>query len=146
MPERRKYHDRLTRGLCTHCVKPNPDTSRPQCPDCRVKANELARLRYALNPERLRAEQTATRLARRLEALAAYGGACVCCGETYTPYLQLDHKENDGAVHRASLPPGSAGDMVRVLKREGWPPYIQILCANCHVAKTLAQPCKPHVT
>src|SRR5947209_13964567 len=37
---------------------------------------------------------------RRTELIARYGGACVCCGEDYAPYLELDHVDGGGLAER----------------------------------------------
>lgn len=70
----------------------------------------------------------------RLAALAAYGGKCACCGESDVIYLQLDHIQNDGRADRALH--GLGGRFYSSLKRRGYPLGLQVLCANCHNAKT----------
>ncbi len=79
----------------------------------------------------------------RAEMIEAYGPACACCGETWNPFLQLDHPNDDGAERRRAV---GGQDRVqsewRKLKREGFPPgVLQVLCANCHNAKTRKSPC-----
>src|SRR5690349_6288281 len=39
----------------------------------------------------------------RQQALEAYGGRCVCCGESTPEFLHFDHVNNDGAEHRREL-------------------------------------------
>ena len=74
-------------------------------------------------------------------ALAAYGGKCACCGEERSVFLQLDHINNDGAEHRRRISMGTA--MFAELARQNYPGGFQVLCANCHLAKTRKQIC-PH--
>lgn len=75
------------------------------------------------------------------DVYAAYGNACACCGETYVPYLTLDRVNNDGAEHRKKLRGGWYA-MLGELRRLRYPDWIQILCGNCHLAKTREEPCK----
>lgn len=79
--------------------------------------------------------------ALRAEAIAAYGGACVCCGEAEPAFLELDHVNNDGCEHRRT----TGSHIERWAKRHGWPPVLQVLCGNCHRAKTSRGTC-PHRT
>lgn len=67
-----------------------------------------------------------------------YGKKCVCCGEAHFPYLQLDHINNDGFIHRKNL--GSQNYWLNIIKSD-YPNTLQILCANCHYAKTQKLPC-----
>jgi hypothetical protein len=54
--------------------------------------------------------------------------------------LELDHVNNDGNAHRREL--GGSGE--RIFKwaiKNGFPPTLQILCANCHKVKTRTGDC-----
>jgi hypothetical protein len=97
-----------------------------------AEEKKAAHLTYARNSNR--------RL--RLAAIEAYGGKCACCGEDEEAFLVLDHINDDGHQHRASLGYGrmsTAGAGVptyRALRQEGWPEgIVQVLCANCNTAK-----------
>lgn len=80
----------------------------------------------------------------RSEFLAAYGGACSCCGETEPLFLQLDHVNNDGAAHRRAFKTGAK--LLAQLKREGWPrDRYRLLCANCNFGRALNGGVCPHV-
>lgn len=126
-------------------------------PENRAKARGAGRRWRELHPDRVREnnreyhkENRAEQLERfrerdqasRLEALAAYGGQCRCCGERGWRFLALDHVDDDGHVHRAAGKK-SGYTFHRKLKLEGYPNYIQILCHNCNVAKGLYGFC-PH--
>lgn len=79
----------------------------------------------------------------RAEVLAAYGGACTCCGEATPEFLSVDHINNDGAAHRKVIGEGSVR-FYSWLKRNGWPREdFQLLCWNCHMAKSHYKVC-PH--
>jgi len=106
------------------------------------------------NPERRRATQQTTRdkhivkyrirwrkdaqLRRtqlRQEALAAYGGVCVWCGESRKECLNFDHINDDGKQHREIL--SSPTELYRWLKENNYPKdVVQLLCGSCHNAKS----------
>lgn len=85
------------------------------------------------NREKSRASGRASYRSLRLEAIAHYGGRCVCCGEDEVAFLALDHVNDDGAEQRREH--GTGYSFLRSLKRRGWPDDIQILCHNCNIAK-----------
>lgn len=98
--------------------------------------------RYLKNGSRYcQACKTERRRTLRLEAIAAYGGACVCCGETEEAFLQFDHVNDDGKQHRADM--GGVKEQYAWMKKMEYPDSIQLLCANCHMAKTTRGLC-PH--
>lgn len=87
------------------------------------------------NPER-RAEISLSYYYRlQDQCLMAYGGyRCACCGETEPLFLQLDHTNNNGNVHRKQE--GISGSrLYRDLIKQGFPPGFQVLCANCNHGK-----------
>ncbi len=92
------------------------------------------------NRERLLQKKKERYLAQRQEAISLYGGECVMCGESDFTALQFDHIVGDGGVHRNRLPgSGSGVHMVDALRRDGWPDYVQLLCANCHKKKSAVE-------
>ena len=70
----------------------------------------------------------------RLEVLALYGGKCACCGESDARVLTFVHVNGGGGEERR-LPGTKSSGFLYALKREHRED-IQILCANCHQAKT----------
>ena len=81
-------------------------------------------------------------LKRRRLAFALGGGSCQCCGEADEAFLEVDHVHNDGNLHRR-FTGGIRAIISRVLKDNHWPSNLQLLCANCHKAKTIRGTC-PH--
>jgi 5-methylcytosine-specific restriction endonuclease McrA len=70
-----------------------------------------------------------------MEILNAYGNQCAICGQTKHQYLEIDHIYVDGAIHRKERN-GQRGVYLDI-KNQGFPKdRFQILCANCHTAKT----------
>ena len=103
--------------------------------------------------------EAARKLRLRTEAVAAYGGKCACCGEDRLEFLQLDHHTSlTGSAHRAEVrrnwsqkatwAPGGSGagqNTYAWLRRNGYPPIVQVLCANCNFAKSMDKERKcPH--
>lgn len=108
------------------------------CTRTRLRGYYLAKVEYN------RAKQSKYILELKKRVFEHYGNMCVCCGIDYFFYLQLDHKNNDGAEHRKAL--GNTGKVAKswwlwVIRNE-FPNTLQLLCANCHLAKTRGQPCQ----
>jgi len=119
-----KRKERRERGLCW-CGKERKDGST-QCERHWAISRE-----YNFN----------YRFELRLQALEAYGGKCACCGENTPEFLQFDHKNNDGYIHRKNNT--ARGGIALWLKQNGYPDTIQLLCGNCHAAKSFYGRC-PH--
>ena len=81
------------------------------------------------SPEK-RALNKGYRKALRLQIIAAYGGKCVCCGESQIEFLSIDHIEGrgTGADHRRRV--GST--IYSHIRREGFPDTYRLLCYNCN--------------
>lgn len=68
------------------------------------------------------------------QAFQAYGGAsCICCGETHTEFLSIDHINGSGNEHRRQLGL-RASHLYKWLKDQGYPPGFRVLCMNCNFA------------
>lgn len=77
--------------------------------------------------------------------IAAYGGACACCGESEPIFLDLDHIHNDGKSDRAVR--GNGRRLMVWLKANGWPKdRHQLLCCNCNQGKARNGGVCPHKT
>jgi hypothetical protein len=93
------------------------------------------RIRLA-NPVAHGSRNVSERLRLRADVVAAYGGACACCGNSYEPHLQLDHVADDGYVERAL-----GINAWRKARQGGYPDRYQLLCANCNQAKRVLGAC-----
>src|SRR5271155_2093269 len=75
----------------------------------------------------------------RLEALIHYSGdppRCVRCGFSDVRALQFDHINGGGSKHHEELKKlGLHGRIYEWLRRQGYPPGFQVLCANCNQIK-----------
>ena len=71
----------------------------------------------------------------RAEFIEAYGGKCQCCGESEPKFLELDHSDNSGAMHRKVT--GTRGwRMYQLLKDAGGPKdRYRLLCSNCNLCR-----------
>lgn len=115
------------------CVNGHEDPPRYANGNCKL-------CQYARNKE-IRNDMWKRRNASlRKQALDAYGGKCVCCGEDREPFLVLDHIEDNGAEHRREIAGGKARSGAGYLtykwvKDAQYPEGFQVLCANCNMAK-----------
>ena len=110
------YHRQVKSGCCVRCGEPHDQAGR-YCVACGEKA-------------RLGVKQWADRL--RDEVFEAYGGPkCVHCGMTDLAVLQIDHIDGGGRQHLKEI----GEPLYRWLRRQGFPPGYQALCANCNTKK-----------
>ena len=82
----------------------------------------------------------------RDEAIAAYGGACSCCGSSHSEFLAIDHTLGGGVRHRLYLGSRGIGGGVgfyRWLKKNGYPPEFRLMCHNCNCSTSWYGYC-PH--
>jgi hypothetical protein len=122
---------------CTRCERllppdafyANPGTRsglQSRCRDC-ARESSRTRLRTA-----------------RYEALVHYGGEtprCACCAEQEFMFLALDHISGEGP--RMPGVPKVGNAFYAWLRREGFPPGLQVLCHSCNCAKGKNRQC-PH--
>lgn len=73
------------------------------------------------------------------EVMDAYGGICVCCGETELAFLTIDHADDNGAEHRREMAAESGFEYsqagartYRWLRKNGYPEGFRVMCANCN--------------
>lgn len=114
---------------CRTCHNAAQSRWRKKNPD---RARAVGLRHYKNHREQLR--RKAREYARRVrsEVMIAYGGTCVCCGETHDEFLELDHAEGGGNEHRRRLPGGSTR-FFNWLKQKGFPKdAFRILCSNCN--------------
>ena len=71
------------------------------------------------------------------DAIEAYGGRCVCCGESAECFLTIDHAANDGAKHRQEMKANTGCGIYQWLRRHNYPQdgRFQVLCYNCNCSK-----------
>ncbi len=120
----------VTSGKCNRCHKREAARNRRCCHECYAK-----RARDASPQARDRAR------IERAKVIALYGGVCACCGENNPKYLQLDHVRDDGHAERKMTKKNwreANPEMSSCLRFRGSGPRpdLQLLCANCHGAKS----------
>lgn len=74
---------------------------------------------------------------------SAGGMRCACCKEAHSMFLALDHIGGEGPRMPGVSRKGNA--FFAWLKRQEFPPGLQVLCHNCNCAKGRNQSC-PHVS
>lgn len=102
----------------------------------------------ACDPEVVAEGRRKTKRNRRAEVrakiLSILGSKCVCCGEDDSDYLEVDHVNEDGAQERAKDRTlfDSFGIYARIKKLLVPTDVYQLLCCNCHGAKSRGLICK----
>jgi hypothetical protein len=124
------YHRKKAAGICPTCG------SRPAVP---------GKIKCEVCLESHRTSANACHAKLKEEVFRRYGGLqCACCLEFKDiRFLHIDHKEGGGNAHRKLIGGHSGGKFYRWLKKEGWPPGFQVLCADCNTAKGYYGKC-PH--
>ncbi len=84
----------------------------------------------------------------RAELIADLGGKCACCGEDTYEFLQIDHINDDGHKHRYHegkkyTSTGNRYSYISIPRLRDHIEELQVLCANCHNAKSFYGGC-PH--
>lgn len=125
MPKREKNK----RFICKICGKlltasnTYPSTFKRReykCKNCRNNVNKQHHKQYSIRIKKLVVE--------------AYGGKCICCGETIQEFLSIDHINNNGKQDRLKY--GSGTSFYVRLKHKNFPKKeYQLLCMNCNFAK-----------
>src|SRR5206468_7939701 len=96
--------------MCRRCrVELTPDTQTPGQAKfgnhvCRECNRAYQRMYFARHRDLMCRRARWHKAVIRDAVLDAYGGACVCCGETTREFLTLDHVHNDGARYRMAGP------------------------------------------
>jgi hypothetical protein len=111
-----------------------------KCVNCGCRPQEVGFLCNKCNIVRRTAVRRC-RLNTKIAVINYYGGKCACCGETELSFLTLDHINGGGKQHRESLNMGCGTDFYQAMKRLGFPEGLQVLCANCHLSKTVLGQC-----
>jgi hypothetical protein len=135
--------------ICARCGESKPvadyhvDRSRQDglsiyCRPCAQVRNLESRTRHG--DERRERQRTRNREWRE-ELIAAYGGKCVCCGESHPEFLTIDHVNGDGAAHRRTI---KTPNMTQWLRKAGYPQDgFRLLCFNCNCSRGFLGYC-PH--
>lgn len=120
----------ISNGMCRYCLSSPVFETKSMCKNCLEKHSTKQKELYAFH---------------RKSCIDAYGGQCACCGLSSEKYLQLDHINNDGKDHRKQIYPNNhhRGSMYTWAFRNNFPNNLQLLCANCHQAKTSGKSCTP---
>lgn len=112
------------------------ERSNQWCKENKERRNERDRERRMQGVHPNKNATKRYRLRRKMECISAYGGKCMCCGETHLEMLTVDHKNNNGSEHRKTYTPGGSAIYI-LLKKLGFPSEYQCLCFNCNFSRYL---------
>jgi len=107
-----------------------PDDLQVLCANCNRGRGKFGNCPHAVEPPLPSSKHGRRYRRRRLQAIENYGGKCVCCGEDNWAFLEFDHINNDGNLHRETVK-----NLVYWLIRNNYPDNIQLLCSNCNRVK-----------
>lgn len=120
------YHYRQDNSLCLRCGEYLIEPNENLCDECILykQTRDLKDLRH--------------------RAINIMGSICRCCGEKTREFLHFDHIDGDGKVHRKEIGVGPDILVQWIIDNPIEAEYrIQLLCANCHNAKSWYGHC-PH--
>ncbi len=93
---------------------------------------EVIRKYYIDNRDKIGAYERAKSRDIKQRVIDAYGGCCVCCGETEFAFLTVDHVFGGGNQERKA----GLCKIYRKLVKEDFPKDLyQLMCMNCNWAK-----------
>jgi len=124
---------------CTHCRESKPadefyKNGKYRSSWCKQCCINLTKVWYGNNTKIAAAYKIVSKDRLRDQTFKAYGGHCVCCGETNYAFLTIDHIKGGGRKQRNELK--RSGVMFYAwLRRQGFPAGYQTLCFNCNSAK-----------
>jgi len=135
----RDYRDKLNRIEKARRDKIRPEinaTEKTRRDKIRPEINATEKTRRdKIRPE-INASETARRRKDKLDALDAYSEGvphCLHCGETQTEFLTLDHISGRESMGHTKKDKGKK--LYALLRRENYPPGMQILCWNWNEIK-----------
>ena len=133
-------HDRnKVAGKCVQCGGELGDSGGKRCQICIDKRNAW----YQGSPTQ--AKDKERREQNRNAAIQHYGGRCVCCGETESLFLAIDHiVDGKGNAHRKKINKYGSTFFKWLIKND-FPEGFQILCHNCNMGKHLNGGICPHL-
>lgn len=114
----------------------NPERSRAYFREYyrKWRAANIDKVRITVRDSKRRKRRT-----EKLACITAYGGRCVCCGETEPYFLTIDHINNDGARHRKTIDKKRAAggtEFYQWLRVRGYPKdRYRLMCFNCNCGR-----------
>ena len=151
-----RYRRLKEAGLCPRCGKVPPEEGFAACRPCRgwFKMYRSGSGTYAerharwnrewsrRNPDKKARTDKKLRDKWKVETIAHYGGACVCCGEINLKFLTLDHIYGKGKTHRKDYGGSYFYCKMRTL---GYPEgVVQVMCFNCNLGRAINGGICPH--
>jgi hypothetical protein len=117
---------------CTHCKLTLPVTDFHRLPTAKSgrmgKCKSCSKLyERSRRKERSELEKKYYRKNQQL-VVDAYGGKCVCCGESEYKFLEIDHINGGGTQQRREMQP----DKFYRWLRDDHPEGFRVLCSNCN--------------
>lgn len=135
---------KILKKICIQCGNKH-NTRYQKCHSCRRKSRKLSAVYWRESSEEFKEKRSLYKKRKRANdkflVFNAYGGKCVCCGESDWKLLTIDHVFNDGKAHREIV---SASELYPYLIRNNFPQdRFRLLCWNCNISRSKYGVC-PH--
>jgi hypothetical protein len=140
------YYQSSSRSYRCDCKDCSRRHSREYRAEHLAERNMYMQEWQAKNRDAILSRRKQQRSDTRKQVIKAYGGKCVCCGESMYEFLTIDHINGDGAEHRKNLTGNSrhgSDDVYRDIIRMGFPDNFRVLCYNCNCTRGYLGYC-PH--
>jgi len=109
------------------------------CKQCDSKKKQISNKKlYDNNKDSSKYKQTKSETGKKFRTnqkqkiINAYGGKCICCGETNKEFLTIDHINGKGRQHRREL--GGSSFLYKYIIDNNFPTEFRLLCMNCNFA------------
>lgn len=102
-------------------------TEKAKARDRRYRISEKGRKMMARSRKKRNLEY-------RRKCISAYGGKCLCCGESILEFLAIDHMNGNGNKHRKENRISAGSSTHYWLVRNNFPEGFRVLCHNCNMA------------
>ncbi len=126
---RLKYEKRKQSDVCPRCGINPPKNNCNQCTQCLEKETVLRNKPNIVQRSREKRQKI------KKQIMDKYGGKCNCCGETGLSFLNIDHINDDGKIHRKQIRQEGGSDFYKWLINNNFPDGFQVLCYSCNISK-----------
>jgi len=129
-----KHRKKAGRHIIEDIIKNNfPNDIQIMCANCNRGKGKFGVCPHKREPLEPNSKRGKFGRNKRLRCILHYGGKCVYCGEGNWAFLEFDHINGDGGVHRSE----GKFSMVSWIIKNNFPDSIQLLCFNCNKSKGL---------
>lgn len=131
-----RKHPEVALAIHYRYVKKHPEKTKQWSHNAYYKDHEATKAKRRIENQRYR-------VLWKKQVVEAYGGKCICCGESEIAFLTIEHLNHDGLKHRTAM--GGWNRHYFDIIKQNFPKIYTILCMNCNWATRYKKVC-PHIT